>query len=220
MLYKILLKDDFDIDIVELLRDTMDDAKEKLKGIKRQDISEIYLFFDLDIHQDNLSKNDNNSINVVSKMLDVFDNETENGKLYISYPMVEALYDYKEGLCEAYSNCFIPLEEVKNYKNLSVENNYSVNLTKKIESWKSILNVFSLRIKCLFGFDILNYFIYRDKVSPKTIYDLEHKILKDNKHIFVLSSLPKFLYDYFRKDFWNSMHRIKHNKYIKCKKPI
>lgn len=27
----------------------------------------------------------------ISEMLDMFDNETENGKLYINYPMVEAI---------------------------------------------------------------------------------------------------------------------------------
>lgn len=30
--------------------------------------------------------------NVIEEMLNVFSNETENGKMYISYPMVEAIY--------------------------------------------------------------------------------------------------------------------------------
>ena len=35
----------------------------------------------------------------ICQMLENFDNEKENGKLHISYPMVEALRDYKPGKC-------------------------------------------------------------------------------------------------------------------------
>lgn len=50
-------------------------------------------------------------------MLEAFDNETENGKLYISYPMVESLYDYEEGRCQLFSKkCYIPLGEIKKQK--------------------------------------------------------------------------------------------------------
>lgn len=64
-------------------------------GLSREDFSEVYLFFDYDAHQTNLGKAVNED--VIRQMLESFDNETENGKLYISYPMVEALRDYQSG---------------------------------------------------------------------------------------------------------------------------
>ena len=94
MLYQILKKDDFETDMVEVLRDHVDDAGKKLEGINRQDISEIYMFFDYDLQQNNL-RNCGNAYDILEEMLSVFDNETENGKLYISYPMVEAIRDVK-----------------------------------------------------------------------------------------------------------------------------
>lgn len=49
-------------------------------------------------------------------MLVSFDNETENGKLYISYPMVEALRDFEEGKCGKAGQCLILVAEMGNYK--------------------------------------------------------------------------------------------------------
>lgn len=53
--------------------------------ISRDEISEIYLFFDHDGHS-HLANREK-----LENMLQYFNNETENGKLYVSYPMVESL---------------------------------------------------------------------------------------------------------------------------------
>ncbi len=57
----------------------------ELENISKDQIAEIYLFFDYDKHASNSSDEK------IKKMLEVFDNETEKGKLYISYPMIEAI---------------------------------------------------------------------------------------------------------------------------------
>ena len=105
MLWKKLKADDFDTDIIEVLRESNDVIREQLEGLSRDDFSEVYLFFDYDMHQTNLGKEDD--ADAVDQMLESFDNETENGKLYISYPMVEALRDYKPGLCG--ENAFVEI---------------------------------------------------------------------------------------------------------------
>ena len=89
MLWKKLKADDFDTDIIEVLRESNKKIREQLEGLSRDDFSEVFLFFDYDAHQTNLGKSDDGD--VINHMLESFDNETENGKLYISYPMVEAL---------------------------------------------------------------------------------------------------------------------------------
>ena len=103
MLYNILVEDNFDTDIIEILRDNVPQAAERLAGINRQSIDQVFLFFDYDIQQDNISSSSPPS-EKKKKMLDAFDDETRNGKLYISYPMVEALYDFKGKDCEAFSS--------------------------------------------------------------------------------------------------------------------
>lgn len=80
MLWKKLKEDDFDTDIIEVLRESNKKIREQLEGLSRDDFSEVFLFFDYDAHQTNLGKSDDDAIN---QMLESFDNETENGKLYI-----------------------------------------------------------------------------------------------------------------------------------------
>ena len=52
---------------------------------------------------------------------------------------------------------------------------------------------------------------------PSSIYEIEKDIFENENKVFVLSSFPEFLFDYFNVDFWNS-HFIKTNKrLIKCR---
>lgn len=65
-----------------------------LKDFREDEVSEIYLFFDYDFQEDSRTLQENNKI--LSEMLMYFTDETENGKLYINYPMVESLRYTKE----------------------------------------------------------------------------------------------------------------------------
>lgn len=165
MLWKKLKSDDFDTDIIEVLRESSDDIKEQLTGLSRDDFSEVYLFFDYDAHQTNLSKKDD--ADAVAQMLDSFDNETENGKLYISYPMVEALRDYYPDVCGDRKACFVAAHDMKEFKNASAAR--AINLQFKgydYEIWKDIIDVFAMRVSCLFdSSDTLEY------ESPRSFAD-------------------------------------------------
>ena len=212
MLYQILKEDNFDTDLIEVIRDTVPGAKEKLEGIVRQEVDEIYLFFDYDIHQDNYHSDED----VISVLLDAFDNETENGKLYISYPMVEALYDYKDGECESFTGCCIKAEDVKDYKELSGKNNPKSGLHLKYKDWETILELFTIKVMCLYKVEEISFNMYKEQVFPLSIYYLEKEIHEEEKQVFVLSAFPEFLFDYFKIDFWNSHSAKKNRKYNKC----
>ena len=217
MLYQKLTEDEFNTDVVEVLREQSEDVADQLEGVERQDISEIYLFFDYDIQEHNLTINlDADANSVIEEMLDFFDNETENGKLYISYPMVEALYDYKEGLCESFTGCYIPFSELGNYKFLSGKDNPNASIHFKIEEWKTIIRVFVVRLQCLLLVDRIDFAWYRENVSSKNIYQCEKELSKKKQIVFVLSAFPEFLLDYFKIDFWNSMVKYSNQKYNSC----
>ena len=220
MLYKKLEKDNFETDLVEILRDTVETAREKLDGISRQDVDEIFMFFDYDVHQDNFGHGEAKSaVEAIKQMLDFFDNETENGKLYISYPMVEALYDYKDSECEPYSSCFIRTSEISNYKKLSGRGNPKASLPSMgIVDWEMILKVFALRVKCMFEIEKLDFDFYRSNVTPSSIHDIQQAYLNKNKEVFVLSAFPEFLFDYFRVKFWKTHATLRNFKFTSCAK--
>ena len=79
---------DDDGDIVSMLRERLANRGDTtLDGIKTSDISETYLFFDYDFQHSHLSLEEINSR--VQNMLELFTDETGNGKLYVNYPMIE-----------------------------------------------------------------------------------------------------------------------------------
>ncbi len=91
-LYRQLQEFDGDGDIVSVL------SENKANGLpdnaRSSDFSEIYLFFDFDFQNENLTLEEMNQR--LREMLEMFDDETDNGKLYVSYPMVESLCYTKE----------------------------------------------------------------------------------------------------------------------------
>lgn len=89
-LYKVLKEEEPDFDLVELLKERNKENAELLRDYTRDSFAYIYLFFDYDAHS-TLADDDK-----IEEMLKFFNNETENGLLYISYPMLEAIRHYKD----------------------------------------------------------------------------------------------------------------------------
>ena len=209
MLWKKLKADDFDTDIIEVLRESNVDIREQLAGLSRNDFSEVYLFFDYDTHQTNLGKGDDTD--AVAQMLESFDNETENGKLYISYPMVEALRDYKPGVCGDNEVCYVAIGDMKEYKKVSSVRSANPQFKEyDYEIWKDIIDVFALRLSCLFGLvDTMEYEKYSEITGPYDIYVLEKKETQKDR-VFVLSAFPEFLVDYYGIKLWRTC--VKHKK--------
>ena len=204
MLYNTLSAvDGFALDVVEVIREQIDGAKDVLEGIERQDIDEIFLFFDYDIHQTNLPKGVD-PIDVLEKMLCYFDNETENGKLYISYPMIEAVYDFVDVSCTPFSECYIPVDKFEEYKNQAGDGNAKASKHLIYEDWAEILASFSQRLLCLLEAPQMDYAYYKSYVTPLSIMRVEVEYLKRYDAAFVLSALPEMLFDYFKKGFWAS----------------
>lgn len=218
MLYEKMVEDDFDTDVVEVLRESVPEARAKLEGVSRRTISEVYLFFDFDPHQDNLSGSGSISYDAVAKMLEVFDNETENGKLFISYPMVEALYDYRLDSCQAFARCFVPVDEVGAYKGEAGTNNPNASLRMGHAQWSGAIEAFVLRTRCLFDVADLGFETYRKLVTPETLFAAERELCESRGALFVLSAFPEFLLDYFRVDFWNSHVKRRRYSFDSCAK--
>ncbi len=78
-LYEHLKKEVFAVDIVNVLKERNQRNAEILKDYNRDSFAGVYLFFDYDAHS-TLADDDK-----VNEMLEYFDNETENGCMYLSY---------------------------------------------------------------------------------------------------------------------------------------
>jgi hypothetical protein len=98
-LYDVLRRDEH-ADVFEVLKEQMP-SSQGLQDLDSSDIGEIYLFFDHDGHD---TRADNSKI---LNLLATFNNETDNGLLYINYPMVEAIKElepFKNKVCAISDN--------------------------------------------------------------------------------------------------------------------
>lgn len=82
-LYKNIMDDPY-ISLLDYLNETH--ALDFSKIITKNSFSQIYLVFDFEPNYQKYSDND------IIECLQFFNNETENGKLYISYPMIESIF--------------------------------------------------------------------------------------------------------------------------------
>ena len=200
------IEEDEDIDIISLLKEKQIKANKirndveniDVSNINSDDISQIYLFFDYDGHTENASDEE------IVKMLNKFDNETENGKLYISYPMVEALKHIKKDNLDV-NNYLVEAKTRINYKNLvSLNTDYENLLTLTKRNWLFIISE-NLK-RCLFLLEItnINYEIYSKRIDQESIFNkqLDKYISKEEK-VLVLSAFPFFLIEYFGEEFFS-----------------
>ena len=172
------------LDFFELLKE----EKQIDDSVIKDNVARIYLIFDYDGHADK------NSSQKLSLMLNIFDNETEQGKLYISYPMSEALKHIKDSV-DFKNICAISQSKYKGFvsQNCNEVYKHPINYTKEI--WKILINEHCKKAN----------FIVNDKFElPKNIieqliifeYQKEKYIDQEGK-VAVLSAFPLMLLDYY-----------------------
>lgn len=210
------IKKDRDLDLVGLLKENEikhPKLEKKLEKYKSDDFSEIYLLFDYDIKKPDRHKRYNrNYISYIRKqnkkikeMLEVFNNETENGKLYINYPMVESIRYFKKELPdEDYytytTNLFIEKKFKKVTHNISCYKNLDF-ITSKDENqqsnWRHIINLNIKKANYICsGLNELP--TEKTSINQQTIFKNQmYKYVYSKNRIAILNSFPLFLYEYF-----------------------
>ena len=202
-------------DIVSVLRERYEGQQDSpfSEEARSSDFSEIYLIFDYDFHNRNISLKEMDS--QISEMLDMFDNETENGKLYINYPMVEAIRYTKHLPDSMFYTYSVSRQQCRNlpFKNMANEfSDYKSldfltlntrreatenEICSRAENWKLIKeqNVVKANYLCT---GALNIPEDKDIICQKEIFSAQlHKYVLPTESVSILSAFPLFLYEYF-----------------------
>lgn len=209
---KMTKNDDFDTDFL----DTLIAIKEICKGqknsnnpelllLQRNQISEIFLFFDYDGHSSLAGKYPH----CIDEMLALFNDETENGKLYINYPMVES---YKHPINNKIEILDIFTEVhyktfVAGFCNKNLENIGKLNKNDWLELFlphlKSTNDLFHQEFK------LPSHYSETQIMSQSSIYAKQkEKYIEPNKQIMVLSSFSWFLLEYLGENLFNEWQAI------------
>lgn len=182
-LYDAYVNGEYD-DIVAYLR-TKKGLKINDNILSKNAFSAVYLIFDYE-PQDHKYSDDK-----IKKLLEVFNNETELGKLYINYPMVEAYYHLENLPDNNYNDRVISLEHLngKSYKKLvnKVTCLHKNNITKK-DLCYIIMHNYTKAQKIINSNDKL--------VDYNKILISQLKLKKSKNEIYVLSTFPLITIDY------------------------
>ena len=169
--------------------------------------SQIFLFFDYDF-QNRIGLDKVNEI--LDEMLDFFDDETDNGKLYINYPMIESLkytkempdnnyYQYVVSRGECVKHQFKGNAEqfayagAKGFKFIDLSRTKEANVIKNWDNLK-FQNVTKA-----------NYIVsgsntipeHKENINQNAIFEAQKsKHVDVNMDVSILNSFPIFIYDY------------------------
>lgn len=209
MLWTRLKKDEFETNVIDVLKEMSGIARERLKDLKASDFSEIYLFFDYDGHSNNIPKKYLNR-DILKEMLKTFDNETELGKLYISYPMIESIKEI-DMVTKDYKRLYISLDEMSEYKHsfLTKPDVPHYRFMRK-EHWLIACNASLKRASLLTKYNsscTYDYFIQDLGQEKLYLYQKQHYI-NNGCLICILNSVPLFLLEYFEEPFWNTVRYL------------
>lgn len=209
---------DFTQSLLSVLQERPDITQNEVIANADEDtFSQIFLFFDYDPQH----KDPNEDIvdlvqhnNRLNEMLNFFDDETGNGKLYVSYPMVESLFYTKTLPDSNFTFCSIDLSKAKDFKALKHDySDYKSNDFLLFNSreligckaprayvplnWEQVIkqNVIKANYICIGKNNLPER---KEDVKQKEIFDCQLKKYIALKKIAILSAYPMFLYEYLK----------------------
>lgn len=173
-----------------------------------EDFTLIYLFFDLDAQHYKEDKKDkdvekiyNEIYNKIEEMLNLFDNATENGKLFLSYPMVEASNYFHERFINYDSINLIsyPVFSELHFKDackIFIKENgpFQIRMKDKNQIWLSL----TLYTTYILFYLKINSFIQDGIIDSKDIFLKQYNdFILPLERVLLLSAFPQYLLDFY-----------------------
>ena len=193
-------------------------TQEDLAKLERS-FASVYLVFDSELHHrsnDNLAPLDviEKNIAELKEMLEFFDNETDQGKLYVNYPMMESYRDCDNFFDEGYRDRLVSLDilfgrtPAKGYKSLvasrKLANIRNRHISQEQFNRLTCMNVFKLNWMKHHLWQKPNYDEFLKISLQENILELEHYSCRSLNAVAVLNTLLFFIIDYKGRDFYDS----------------
>ncbi|MDO4930037.1 MAG: hypothetical protein Q4E59_02765 [Bacteroidales bacterium] len=212
-LYNEMMELEGDGDIISVMKERLSRKGDTtLEKFKSSDFSEIYLFFDYDFQNTQLTLDQINER--MKQMLELFSEETDCGKLYVNYPMLESIRYVKELPDDDYYKYEVDRQECTDFKRLSGKfscfDNLDFLIFKKEEkpSHERYMRIReNWEILRTMNVSKANYLISGENAMPKNKADVgqmavfEAQITKyvlPKNSVSVLNSFPIFIYEYLK----------------------
>lgn len=184
-LYTEVFEDEF-LDVFEILKE----KNPQLHEFERHDFSQIYLFFDYDGHAHHACDDK------ISHLLGFFNEETDNGKMFISYPMIEAVKNINKP--EDFYNETFKIDRLSEYKKHVNDNSdrkfIHFNNYKK-DTWVQLVKLHCEKANFLLV-DVIKFPRYH--IEQNDIFSKQkEKHIQPNGEVSIISAFPLMILDYF-----------------------
>jgi hypothetical protein len=186
-------------------------------GLNRNKISEIHLFFDYDPHSHpDMTNQEYNEMIIL--LLDTFNNEFDQGKLWISYPMVEAIKHCRKDPKDCFNDACLEICKIANYKQFVNENSQFQDIRKfNKDTWYYLTLINLQRVYCLINnnyniisdYQKIKQWFEQNIIITKNIQEKQFdKFISPENQIVVLSPFPLFLINYFGEKYFDQCKNI------------
>ena len=187
-LYK-LMREDEDLDVFALMKE----RNPGLSSFNRDVFSQLFLFFDYDGHAPTASDEK------ISELLSFFNEETDRGKLFISYPMVESIKCISNlEAVEEFCRHTVKVCECSKFKQYVADNAHKSLIHFGLYDsplWNDVVRMHCVKANFIIQGEMVfptNYFTQVD------IFDVQKSNYIDrDKSVSTLSSFPMLLLDFF-----------------------
>lgn len=192
-------------DMVQLLqRARKDDYDDLIHSVTSDDISEIYLFFDSDLH--NIRYPLDKQRERLEGLLSLLGDELEYGKLYISYPMIEAVRYTRELPDTEFGDYCVSISDCKSFKDRADKFSAYPSLDFLIpqdegkkedvrSNWSHLVRQHRAKAQRLCEVSA------KEHLTQKKLFEAQRdKHITPSGEVAILASMPLFLYDYFNEE--------------------
>lgn len=187
-LYKLMAKDE-DLDIFAVMKE----RNPELVDFDRDSFSQLFLFFDYDGHSNAASDSK------ILELLSFFNEETEKGKLFISYPMVESIkcisnIDAVEDFCK-HTVKICDCSRFKGFVSGYAHNSLIHFGLYDSGTWNDVVRMHCVKANFIIRGDIVFPSIYFTQID---IFESQKsKFIDSDGSVSTLSSFPMLLLDFF-----------------------
>lgn len=183
-----------------------------LEDYNEHDFDQIYLFFDYDIQNSNLSIDKMNK--QANELLKFFNDETQNGKIYINYPMIESIKCTERLPDLNYKDYRVDIDNCRDFKKWVVDNfTYykssdfyllsSESKDKKSQlsfvrnNWQylNVQNIKKANYICNNEYKIPDS---KSNISQINVFNIEKELALTSRYISIINSFPLFMFEYFK----------------------
>lgn len=184
---------DEDLDFIEHLRSCGTNKGDR--SVLNRKFTDVFLFFDMDPQDQKYDAEKMQSV------LDYFSDPSDNGKLYVNYPMLESYKHVSDLNSLSFLDTKVNREDIRRYKSIvDAEALSSLKDLSKIteEMWKRLLtlNVIKANMICNGIEDLPDMEQYENTIKQDTIFRIQSKHLEKDGFLFVMNTSLFYIVDY------------------------